>query len=179
LAGRALFGEDLIRGPSDIEGVLEEDFGPKVKEVVLADGTITHGTCEVFEKPCPPANTVALEHALGRRTRRDIQSATIDRWLEEVVGLDVSKKSAMVSREWLKDLLRNPYSKAHETRLLRIIHDELPRFQALPSRPKKRDGYRDELQKKHRLSGADAEAVTKVIWDNDGKVGRPPSDPHN
>src|SRR5262245_18208493 len=68
LAGRALFGADLSPELSDTEkAILAEDFGPKLKAVVHADGTITRGTAEVFEKPCPPAKVDELERALGHR----------------------------------------------------------------------------------------------------------------
>ena len=191
LADRALFGEIAKSSEADKallqadKALLEGEFGPKVKHVELADGTITDRTVEVFEKPCPPAMIGELERALGRRAMRDIRMATIDHWLETVAGFDLRKERNWITREGFLALLQNPYSETNDTRLQRIINEEAARFQSLGpaaafglSTIKKYD-YQDEIKKKHRLSGAEAKAVTKVIWDNEGKSGRPPNDPHN
>jgi hypothetical protein len=60
------------------------------------------------------------------------------------------------------------------TRLQAVIDEELPILRSQSVRPK-RENLVDDIKDRHHLSGADAEAVVKVIWDSDGKPGRPPA----
>jgi hypothetical protein len=108
-----------------------------------------------------------------RRCRIDPDAPFSDRLSENDHWIFATQDSLdeMLKRE---PIVRNQDAEP-ETRLMKIVTEERELLKARTPLPKRKT-LKEEIQNRHDLSGADAEAVTKIVWpyDHDSKGGALP-----